>query len=53
MQPLPKATSPERQRQNLDLFDFELTEADMAAVATLARPDGRTKDQDPARYEEF
>ena len=25
----------------------------VSLVATLARPDGRTFDQDPARYEEF
>lgn len=51
--PLPKASSPERQLQNLSVFDFELTADDMAKIATLARPDGRTFDQDPARYEEF
>ena len=51
--PLPKASSPERQAQNLNIFDFELAADDMAKIATLARPDGRTFDQDPARYEEF
>lgn len=51
--PLPKASSPERQAENLAVFDFELTAQDMAAIATLARPDGRTFDQDPAWYEEF
>lgn len=50
---LPKAASGERQRENLSLFDFALSPADMASLATLARPDGRTFDQDPARYEEF
>ncbi|MGY0483269.1 aldo/keto reductase [Endobacter medicaginis] len=53
VQPLPKASSPERQADNLDLSGFELTDDDMAAIAGLARPDGRIKDQDPARYEEF
>lgn len=51
--PLPKASSPERQAQNLNIFDFELAADDMAKIATLARPDGRTFDQDPAHYEEF
>lgn len=51
--PLPKASSVKRQQENLALFDFELTPADMAAIATLAKPDGRTADQDPAEYEEF
>ncbi|WP_454688356.1 aldo/keto reductase [Achromobacter aloeverae] len=50
---LPKAASDERQRENLSIFDFALTPDDMASIATLARPDGRTFDQDPARYEEY
>lgn len=49
---LPKAASAERQRENLSLFDFELLPEDMASIAELARPDGRTRDQDPAVYEE-
>lgn len=32
---LSKSTNPERIRQNLDIFDFELTEQDMAEIATL------------------
>lgn len=51
--PIPKASSDERQRENLALFDFALTDEDMAQIATLARPDGRIMDMDPARYEEF
>jgi diketogulonate reductase-like aldo/keto reductase len=51
--PLPKAASAQRQFENLDIFGFELTREDMASIASLARPDGRTFDQDPARYEEF
>lgn len=51
--PIPKSANPERQKDNLFLFDFELTADDMAAVATLARPDGRTKNQDPSFYQEF
>ncbi|MQB27866.1 aldo/keto reductase (plasmid) [Agrobacterium radiobacter] len=51
--PLPKATSKERQIENLLLFDFELSSDDMSSIATLARPDGRTFDQDPAHYEEL
>ena len=53
VEPLPKAASAERQVENLALFDFALTAEDMAAIATLARPNGRLRDQDPARYEEF
>ena len=51
--PLPKAASPERQVENLSVFDFELSSDDLASIASLDRPDGRTFDQDPARYEEF
>jgi diketogulonate reductase-like aldo/keto reductase len=51
--PLPKAASEARQIENLSVFDFELPLEDMDAIATLARPDGRTFDQDPARYKEF
>ncbi|MBM7820943.1 diketogulonate reductase-like aldo/keto reductase [Cellulosimicrobium cellulans] len=51
--PLPKASSPERQRENLDVFSFELTTHEMNALTGLARTDGRTNDQDPAVYEEL
>ena len=51
--PLPKASTPERQRENLDVFSFELTTHEMNTLTGLARPDGRTNDQDPAVYEEL
>lgn len=51
--PLPKASSPDRQRENLDVFSFELTTPEMNALTGLARTDGRTNDQDPAVYEEL
>ncbi|MHC1479404.1 aldo/keto reductase [Frateuria aurantia] len=50
---LPKAASAERQLENISLFDFELSPEQMQRIAGLAREDGRTFDQDPARYEEF
>ena len=34
---IPKSASPERMRDNLAIFDFELTEADMVALGTLSR----------------
>jgi len=51
--PLPKSSTPERQMENMNVFNFELCDADMAAINALARPDGRLKGQDPAVYEEF
>ena len=39
----PKTNSPERMRENIDAFGFELDADDMAALATIDRgPGGRT-----------
>jgi len=38
---IPKASSPERLRENLALFDFALDADDMQRIATLSRADGR------------
>ncbi|MEU7841349.1 aldo/keto reductase [Micromonospora sp. NPDC049114] len=51
--PLPKAASPQRQIENLDVFDITLSDAQVEAITALGRPDGRLADQDPAVYEEF
>lgn len=51
--PLPKATSRERQRENIAIFDVELSDDEMSLITALGRPDGRNNDQDPAVYEEF
>jgi diketogulonate reductase-like aldo/keto reductase len=51
--PLPKSSTPERQRQNLDLFGFELTDAEVDAITALARPDGRLFGGDPDHHEEM
>ena len=32
---IPSSSNPRRQAENLDVFDFELTDAEMAAIATL------------------
>jgi 2,5-diketo-D-gluconate reductase A len=37
---LPKSTKPERMRENADLFSFTLSDAEMAAMASMERGDG-------------
>ena len=39
--PIPKSADPARQAQNLDVFGFELTAEQVAAISGLAEPDGR------------
>nr|WP_203650280.1 aldo/keto reductase [Secundilactobacillus yichangensis] len=51
--PIPKSSSLIHQRQNLDIFDFKLTEDEIQAINSLSKPDGRTTNQDPNEYEEF
>ena len=51
--PIPKSATPSRQIENLGVEDFELDAADMAAIGTLTRPDGRLFDGDPRTHEEF
>jgi Aldo/keto reductases, related to diketogulonate reductase len=46
---IPKTTRMERLKENGAIFDFELTEADMAAISQLDSPDGRVG-PDPATY---
>ncbi len=51
--PIPKSANPERQRQNLEVFGFELSDDEMAAVSGLGRPDGRLFGGDPDTHEEM
>ena len=51
--PIPKSATPERQRLNLDVFGFELTEEEMSAISTLGRTDGRLFGGDPDTHEEM
>ena len=51
--PIPKSSTPSRQAGNINVFDFEISDADMATINGLSRADGRLNDQDPAVYQEF
>lgn len=51
--PIPKSASPQRQLENISIFDFSLSETEIDQINALTRPDGRNKNQDPAVYEEF
>lgn len=50
---IPKATHPQRQRENWESLQVELTAQELDAITALGRPDGRMKGQNPADYEEF
>lgn len=41
---IPRTSRVERLSENIDIFDFELTETEMAQIRALARPDGRIVD---------
>jgi len=46
---IPKSSNPERIRQNFELFDFELSEDDMAAIERLDA--GRRIGEDPSTFD--
>jgi 2,5-diketo-D-gluconate reductase A len=51
--PIPKSADPARQRSNLDVFGFELTDDEMAAITSLGRSGGRLFGGDPETHEEM
>jgi 2,5-diketo-D-gluconate reductase A len=51
--PIPKSATPQRQRENLDVFGFELSEPEMAAITGLGQRDGRLFGGDPNVHEEM
>jgi diketogulonate reductase-like aldo/keto reductase len=42
--PLPRSSNPQRIAQNLDIFEFTLTDDEMHRIHMLAQPDGRIAD---------
>ena len=50
--PIPKSATPERQRQNLDVFGFSLSDEEMAEITALGRAEGRLFGGDPDHHEE-
>ncbi len=51
--PLPKSANPARQAENAGIFDFALTESEVAAISALSQPDGRLWGGDPMTNEEM
>lgn len=51
--PLPKSADPARQVENADIFDFALTESELAAITALGQPNGRLWGGDPMTNEEM
>ena len=51
--PLPKSADPERQRLNLEVLGFDLSDAEIEAITGLGRPDGRLFGADPDTHEEL
>jgi diketogulonate reductase-like aldo/keto reductase len=39
--PIPRSSNPGRMRENMDVFDFALTDDEMSEIAALKRPNGR------------
>lgn len=51
--PVLRSSNPAHQREDLDVFDFELENNEIAAINDLNHEDGRIDGQDPNEYEEF
>lgn len=51
--PIPKSANADRRAENLDIDGFTLDDADMAAIATLNKANGRLFDGDPRTHEEY
>jgi diketogulonate reductase-like aldo/keto reductase len=50
---IPLSSNGQRQRGNIDIFDFEISDEDMKEIDSLSVSDGRIDNQDPLEHEEF
>ena len=50
--PIPNSGTPARQAENLDVFGFELSDAEVEAITALGQADGRLFGGDPDTHEE-
>jgi 2,5-diketo-D-gluconate reductase A len=48
--PIPKSANPERLRQNLEVFDFELTDEELASLSALNGSGSAPADSDKAGH---
>lgn len=51
--PIPKSQNLVHQRENLAIYDFELSQTEIERINLLEKADGRIDGQDPNEYEEF
>jgi 2,5-diketo-D-gluconate reductase A len=51
--PIPKSAHADRQKQNLDIFGFKLSDEEMSAITGLGQAGGRLFGGDPAVHEEM
>ncbi|WP_390410182.1 aldo/keto reductase [Lacticaseibacillus jixiensis] len=51
--PVPKSTSARRQAENLQVFDFALTDDEMQLIRRVATPESAAPYPDPMRYQQF
>lgn len=51
--PIPKSGNAKRQQENIDVFDFELSDEEINLINSLTREDGRNNNLDPATHQEF
>lgn len=51
--PIPRSSHAGRQKENLNIFDFELTDDEIKTINALTKDDGRNNDLDPEKYQEF